>query len=107
MPFTKDRKHAESAADISVISLNAVQQSAKIAATGMEQEGGQEMRINIFVGEHLRAREYLHSIQRLLQQIITQNQDMPNYNTLCEEYSNYVTYSEDLDTELLNMQQRR
>jgi len=91
MPATKARQHAESNADISVISLNAVQQSAKLAQAG----------------QHAASRDYLHSVQRLLQQIITQNQDTPNYNVFCEEYSNFVTITEDLDTELLNMAQRR
>eukprot|EP00026_Physarum_polycephalum_P001882 Phypoly_transcript_01885.p1 GENE.Phypoly_transcript_01885~~Phypoly_transcript_01885.p1 ORF type:complete len:979 (+),score=188.07 Phypoly_transcript_01885:120-3056(+) len=91
MPTTRDRRHAESVADVSVISLNALQQSSKLAQTG----------------QHSAARDYLHSVQRLLQAIITQNQDTPSYNVFCEEYSNFITICEGLETELLNMAQRR
>lgn len=87
---TKTRGQAECSADVSVISLNAVQQSSRLAQKG----------------QHTQARDYLHSVQRLLQQIMTQNIDSPSYNTFCEEYSNFVTYTEDLETELLNMSQR-
>jgi hypothetical protein len=91
VPTTRDRRHAESVADVSVISLNALQQSSKLAQAG----------------QHSGARDYLHSVQRLLQALIQQNQDTPTYNVFCEEYANFITICEGLETELLNMVQRK
>lgn len=109
LPTTRDRRHAESVSDVSVVSLNAVQQSAKLAQQGIIiiiNYSNNYYTYLIIAGNHAASRENLHSVQRLLQKVITQNQDTPNYNTFCEEYSNYVTITEDLETELLNMAQR-
>ena len=79
--ITKDRELSESNCNISVLGLSAVQQAAKTAQSG----------------DAVRARNNLLSVIKLLQRasktIIQQ-----------EEYSNFISMSEDLDTALLNMQ---
>lgn len=78
---TGDRSLSESDCNISVLGLSAVQQAAKTAQAG----------------DYVRARNNLLSVIKLLQRasksIIQQ-----------EEYSNFISMSEDLDTALLNMQ---
>jgi hypothetical protein len=83
LTVTKDRALAEKDCNVSIIALNAVQQSAKIAQKG----------------DYALARHDLLAVQRLLQrcaETIVQK----------EEYGNFVTWSEDLDTALINLQQR-
>jgi hypothetical protein len=78
---TGDRVLSESDCNISVLGLSAVQQAAKTAQSG----------------DYVRARNNLLSVIKLLQRasktIIQQ-----------EEYSNFISMSEDLDTALMNMQ---
>jgi len=87
MPTTTDRIKAENTADISILALNAVHQSAHLAQNG----------------KYAQAKDYLHSVQQLLQGIVTQSIDLPHYNIFCEEYANFVSKTEDLDTTLANL----
>jgi len=80
LKVTDDRKVAESDANVSILALNAVQYSARLA-----QEGNVKM-----------GRSVLLSTTKLLQRIAQSNIQQ-------EEYSNFVSMSEDLDTSLLNL----
>jgi len=80
----KSREEAEKFPDIAVLALNGVHQTAKIATLS---------------SDFTVARKKLHSVQRLLGRIsITDIQ--------LEEYSNFVATCEDLETILLNLEQR-
>jgi len=81
--ITSDRAACESCCNVSVVSLNAVQQSARIA---------QDQNYSL-------ARNKLLSVQRMLARCCKTDIQQ-------EEYSNFITMCEDLDTALLNMQKK-
>lgn len=81
---TQDRNVAELNCNLSVIGLNAVQQSAKMAQAG----------------EFLMARNNLLGVTKFSQRIAKTDVQM-------EEYANFITMSEDLDTTLMNLQSKK
>jgi len=84
LKVTGDRTESEKECNVSILGLDAVQQAAKIAQSG----------------NHSMARNQLLSVTKLLQRAATSNIQQ-------EEYSNFISTSEDLDTTLLNLQTRK
>lgn len=80
LPITLERPLAENNCNVAVLSLHAIQQSAKLAQSG----------------ESSISRGNLLSATKLLQRSAKTDVQM-------EEYSNFISLSEDLDTALLNL----
>jgi len=84
---TNQREEAEKACNVAVVGLNGVQQAAKIALSGSERDV-------------LHAREKLYSVQRLIQRAA-------NSGTQKEEYFNFVSQSNELDSQLKEVKDKK
>lgn len=111
IPVTNLRSHAQSSSDISVLAFAAIQCSAKLAQSRAFKP----------------ARDLLYAAQRYFQSVLKAGEDADPtvYNTLCEEYvysylaplpflfflffrySAFISTCEGLDTELVQMMQKR
>jgi hypothetical protein len=87
LPTTAERGIAEKDMNVSVVALNAVQSAARLGAA-----------------DPLLARHDLLGVQRMLQRCVgSSNASIVQR----EEYGNFVTWSEDLETALINLQGKK